>query len=59
MPILLVYLHDGYSWREAEVSLKMLHEAKIIKVSLSPEILPYFEEIHAFLLAHPEIIKHS
>jgi putative hydrolases of HD superfamily len=59
MPILLVYLHDGYSWREAKVTLKMLHEAKIAKVSLSPEILPYFEEIHAFLLDHPEFIQHS
>lgn len=59
MPIMLVYLHDGHSWREAKVTLKMLHEAKIAKVSLSPEILPYFEQIHAFLLEHPELIKHS
>ncbi len=59
MPIMLVYLHDGYSWREAKVTLKMLHEAKIAKISLSPEILPYFEQIHAFLLEHPELIKHS
>jgi len=59
MPIMLVYIHDGYSWREANVNLDMLHEAKIAKVSLSPEILPYFEELHSFLLEHPEIIKRS
>jgi hypothetical protein len=29
----------------------------VINVKLSPEVLPYFEELHELLLEHPEIIK--
>ncbi len=59
MPIMLVYIHDGYSWKVDEVTAKMLYDAKIDKVNLSPEIKPYFDQLHSLLLAHPEIIKES
>lgn len=57
MPIMLIYIHDGYSWQKDNVTVEMLYEAKIGKVGLSPEILPYFEQLHELLLAHPELIK--
>lgn len=59
MPIMLIYLHEGYSWQKHGVTAAMLYENKITKVSLSPEILPYFEQLHKLLLEHPELFKKS
>ena len=57
MPMMLTYIHNGYTWKQEGVTLDMLHKSKIAKVSVSPEILPYFEELHALLLARPDLIK--
>lgn len=57
MPIMLIYVSDGHSWKEHGVTVKMLYDAKIEKVSLSPEIKPYFDQLHSLLLEHPELIK--
>lgn len=57
MPILLIYIHDGYTWKQEGITAEMLHEAKVDKVNLSPEIVPYFNELHDLLLASPEIIQ--
>lgn len=59
MPVMLIYIHNGYSWKENNVTVKMLHDAKHDKVKLSPEILPYFEQLHDLLLQHPELIDKS
>lgn len=39
------------------ITAEMLHEAKVDKVNLSPDIVPYFNELHDLLLASPEIIQ--
>ena len=57
MPIMLIYINDGYTWKKEGVTVDMLHKAKIGKVSLSPEILPYFNELHELLLSRPDLIK--
>jgi 5'-deoxynucleotidase YfbR-like HD superfamily hydrolase len=57
MPIMLVYLHDGYSWKVDNITAKMLYDAKIKKVALSPEISHYFKQLNTLLLEHPEIIR--
>lgn len=59
MPILMIYIHEGYTWKEKNVTAKMLYDAKIEKVSLSPEIQPYFDELHKVLLASPHLIKRA
>lgn len=59
MPIMLIYIHDGYTWKKEGVTVDMLYKAKIEKIGLSPEILPYFEELHALLLSRPDLIKPS
>ena len=59
MPIMQIYVHDGYSWDANNVTVEMLHKNKVEKVALSPEIEPYFHELHELLLAHPELIKKS
>lgn len=59
MPIMLVYIHDGYSWKESGITVKILHEYKQDKIALSPEIKPYFDEIYNILLEHPEVFAKS
>jgi putative hydrolase of HD superfamily len=57
MPIMQIYIHNGYSWKEQGVTLTMLHDNKIEKVRLSPEILSYYEQLEKLLSEHPELIK--
>lgn len=57
MPIMLVFIHDGYSWKQNGVTAKIVHQYKQDKIALSPEIKPYFDELYKLLLKHPEIIK--
>lgn len=59
MPIMLVFIHDGYSWKENGITAKVLHEYKQDKIALSPEIKPYFDELYELLLKHPHIIAKS
>lgn len=59
MPIMLIFINDGYSWKKAGVTLEMLYEAKHEKIQQSPEILPYFEELYELLLSRPDLIKKS
>lgn len=56
MPVMLVYIHEGYSWKKNHVTTGMIHDYKIDKVALSKEIAPYFQELCELLLAHPELI---
>lgn len=57
MPVMVVYIHDGYNWKQDDISAKMLHDTKVSQVALSPEIKPYFDQLHDLLLEHPEIIQ--
>jgi putative hydrolase of HD superfamily len=57
IPVMLVYIHDGFSWKKHDVSVEMLYTHKEPKVSLAPELLPYLEQLNTLLLAHPELIK--
>jgi 5'-deoxynucleotidase YfbR-like HD superfamily hydrolase len=57
MPVMLIYIHDGHTWKEQKVTVDMLYKAKVNKIKLSPEIMPYFNDLHALLLDHPELIN--
>lgn len=57
MPMIQIYLNDGYSWHKESITIKMQYDNKHPKVALSPEILPYFDELVALLRQHPELIK--
>ncbi len=57
MPIMLIYINNGYSWSVNAITLQKLHAAKADKVALSPEVKPYYDELYALLLASPELIK--
>lgn len=56
MPIMMIYLHDGYTWSKEGITLAQLHKAKIDKVSLSPEIRPYYDELYALLVNRTDLI---
>lgn len=56
MPILVIFIHEGYSWKKHNITAELLYKSKIDKVAKSPEILPYFHELYELLLEHPEII---
>ena len=56
MPIMMIYIHDGYTWSQEDINLGRLDEAKRSKVSLSPEILPYYEKLYEILLNSPHLI---
>jgi len=57
MPILVVYINDGHSWKHNRLTVKMLRAVKDEKVNLSPEIVPYYDDLMDILLDHPEIIR--
>ena len=57
MPIFLIYVSDGYSWKQQNVTLTMLDEHKRTKAALSPEIMPYYEQLYQLLLDSPDLIK--
>lgn len=57
MPIFLIYVSDGYSWKQQQVTVTMLDEHKRSKVALSPEIAPYYEQLYDLLTNSPDLIK--
>lgn len=48
-PVLHMYLDGGRTWKEAKIGLERVYESKKDKVSLSPEIKPYFDELMELL----------
>lgn len=48
-PVLKMYLDNGRTWREKEISFDRMYESKKDKVALSPEIKPYFDELMTLL----------
>ncbi len=57
MPIMLIYIHDGYTWKKEHISAQMLHDIKLPQVTLSPEVLPYYNQLYELLLSQPGLIK--
>ena len=56
MPIMLIYIHQGYTWKKHGITLARLHNAKKDKVALSPEVQSYYEQLYTLLQSSPEII---
>lgn len=56
MPMLVIYINEGYTWKKQGITVAMLNKLKEGKISLSPEILPYYESLHKLLLASPDFI---
>lgn len=56
MPVMLIYINDGLTWKEEGITVKMLHDVKKAKVALSPEIQPYYDQLRDILLDSPHLI---
>jgi putative hydrolase of HD superfamily len=52
MPVMLIIINQGYSWQKNEITLEMIDEAKRHKVTVSPEIKPYYDQLYDFMLEH-------
>ena len=55
MPMFAIYLNDGFTWHEKQITLKQLDIEKRAKMSVSPEAFPYWEELHAMLKEQPKL----
>ena len=55
MPMLTVYLNDGFTWRDKKLTLERMAREKRQKMSTFPEVLPYWEALHGILLKQPEL----
>lgn len=56
MPIMLIYISQGYTWHKEGITLKQLDAIKRTKVSVSAEIQPYYEQLYELLVASPHLI---
>jgi putative hydrolase of HD superfamily len=53
MPIMVIYLGEGHTWHKEGITHDQLHTAKLPKVSASPEVTEYYNQLHDLLLQHP------
>lgn len=56
MPMFTIYLNEGRTWHEHNLSLDRLHNEKKHKVQVSPEISPYVDELYELLLKSPHLL---
>jgi putative hydrolase of HD superfamily len=55
MPMMLIYINDGYTWQQENITPEHIHEAKSEKVAVSPEIKPYYDQLYALLLENRQL----
>jgi putative hydrolase of HD superfamily len=55
MPVLAIYLNEGLTWHEKQISLERLHTEKMTKMAAFPEALEYWEELYELLRNSPEL----
>ncbi|HXH26835.1 MAG TPA: HD domain-containing protein [Candidatus Acidoferrum sp.] len=59
MPIMLIFIGEGYSWQKERVTLEQLHSNKQPKVASSPEIKPCYDQLYELLLQHRHYFSKS
>jgi putative hydrolases of HD superfamily len=50
MPIMVIFLSGGYTWKKEGITHDLLHEVKQHKVAVSPEIESYYNQLYQLLL---------
>lgn len=55
MPMFAVYLNNGFTWHEKQISLERLNTEKRTKMSAFPEVIPYWDELYELLSKMPEL----
>jgi len=56
MPIMVIYIGEGYTWKLEKITLEMLHDKKKDKISISPEIMHYYTALYELLQKSPHLI---
>ena len=59
LPVLNIYLDQGYSWKVNGTTLDLIVSSKVDKVALSPEVKPYFDELVWLLRKDEERLFHG
>jgi 5'-deoxynucleotidase YfbR-like HD superfamily hydrolase len=52
MPIIMIFLGEGYTWHKDNIPLSRLDAAKRHKIAVSPEIAPFYDQLYALLVEH-------
>ena len=58
-PVINIYLDGGRTWKEKKVTLKMIEEAKKGKVTISPKIKNYYEELMKIVGSQEKNLVHT
>ena len=56
MPMMTIFINDGYTWKQEDITLTRLKSVKESKVALSPEVIPYYNELCKILEESPHLI---
>lgn len=56
MPIMIIYISEGHSWKLGGITAEQLHAAKEHKVAVSKDIKPYYDALYRLLLDSPHLI---
>lgn len=56
MPMMQIFLNDGHTWKQEGITLRQLNDIKVDKISLSPAIATYYEQLYSILAKRPDLI---
>lgn len=57
MPIITIYINDGHTWKQNDISVANLRAVKASKIVQSKEIIPYYDDLMALLEESPHLIS--
>ena len=55
MPMVMVYLADGRTWREDNQGFKLMHECQSPKIALSEPVSQLYDQLKILLLSQPQL----
>lgn len=50
MPVMLIYLHEGYTWQKQHITLEKLQAVKRQVVQSHPEVEKYYDDLEVLLM---------
>lgn len=57
MPILMIYIEGGATWRQEGLTLERIHANKADKVALSEPVQRLYDQLRELLAAQPELFR--
>ena len=57
MPLMMLYINNGHTWKEKDITLEQLKHVKHDKVATSPEVMDYYTQLVQLLEKSPHIIR--